>query len=147
MTEKPDLTLWGPAPTDVELYAARGRAQTAVNAAVARALDGALTAEQTAARLRISPREVAERASLGTLTALRSGQAQWFPVWQFHGDGPVPGIESVIEAYPGGALSLTVWMTTANADLNGLTPARMLARGSGIGRVLEAIRALGPDAW
>jgi Protein of unknown function (DUF2384) len=82
-------------------------------------------------------------------TVLGFGKGEQFSQtrWRFArvGEDELPRAGSA--AYPGGALSLTRWATSPSPDLDGATPAQVLARRGGIARVLEAAEALTPDAW
>lgn len=142
-----DDTLWGPAPTDRELADARQVAQAALDEALQMARADALTREQAARRLGISPQAVSKRIAAGGLIAVSRGRERRLPAWQFHEDGVLSGLANVIAAYPGGPLSLTTWATRPSADLDDATPAQTLARGGGVERVLAALESLGPDAW
>jgi hypothetical protein len=142
-----DGTPWAPAPSDVDVRDARRTAQQALDDAMEGALDRALTREEAARRLGISTQAVSKRVAAGALVALTRGRSKRFPLWQFHEDGVLPGLGAVIAAYPGGSLSLSTWATTPSPDLDRVTPAQALARRGGVPRVLEALRALAPDAW
>lgn len=62
--------------------------------------------------------------------------------WDRGGDGqPLPHLADARGAYPGSDLSFAVWMTTANPDLGGVTPAQALADHRHAA-VLEAATAL-----
>ena len=95
----------------------------------------------------ISPQAVSKRHRAGTLIALPRGRVIFFPAWQFHDGSTLPGLAEVVAAYPGGALSLSTWAVTANADLDGRTPAPTPARRGGEEQVLAALEAITPDAW
>lgn len=142
-----DDTLWGPAPTDQQLAAARQVAQDALDEAMRAALAGALTREQAARRLGITPQAISKRLAAGGLVALSRGRAKRLPAWQFHEDGVLPGLPEVIAAYPGSPLALTTWATSPSADLDGATPAQTLTRRDGVPRVLAALQALTAEAW
>jgi hypothetical protein len=146
-TDQLDETLWGRAPSDRELALARRASYAKLEDALRDALSDALTREQAATRLGITPQAVSKRVASGGLIALRRGRASRLPAWQFYEDGTLPGLKQLIAAYPGGALSLTIWATSPTPDLDGSTPARALAHRSGVSRVLEAARALTPAAW
>jgi hypothetical protein len=148
--EEPDALdemLRGPRPTDEEVIAARRAGQAAVNEALGVALADALSREEAAERLGISPQAVSKRLAAGALVALSRGRARWLPAWQFHDDGVLPGLSDLIAAYPGTALSLTSWATSPSADLGGATPAEAMARRGGPERVVAAAHALTADAW
>ncbi len=142
-----DESLWGAPPSDDEVVAARGAGQTAVNDALTVALDGALSREEAAHRLGISPQAVSKRLAARALVALSRGRTRWFPAWQFYEDGVRPGLGEVIDAYPGTPLALTIWATTPSADLDGASPADVLVRRGGVARVLAAAHALSAEAW
>ncbi len=97
--------------------------------------------------LGITPQAVSKRVASGGLLALRRGRVNRLPAWQFYEDTVLPGLKQLISTYPGGALSLTIWATSPSPDLDGTTPAQVLARRGGPSRVLEAARALTPAAW
>jgi hypothetical protein len=146
-TEELDESLWGPAPTDRELAGARQVAHDVLDESMRAALAGALTREQAARRLGISPQAVSKRLAARSVVALSRGRAKRLPAWQFHEDGVLPGLAEVIAAYPGSALSLTTWATSPSPDLDGATPAQALARRDGVQEVLDAVRALTAAAW
>ncbi|MGA2010072.1 MAG: hypothetical protein ABSH51_06005 [Solirubrobacteraceae bacterium] len=142
-----DDALWGPEPTGGQLLAANQTAHAALMEALALALDGALTREQVAQRLGVSPQAVSKRLAAGGLVALSRGRQRRFPAWQFSDDGPLPGLAKVIAAWPGTMLALTTWANSPSADLGDATPARVLAQRDGLGRVLAAEAALSSAAW
>lgn len=146
-TDQLDEGVWGSSPTGRELADARGATHTALEGAMHDALSGALTREQAAQRLGITPQATSKRVASGGLVALRRGRVSRLPVWQFYEEGVLPGLKRVIAAYPGGALSLTHWATSPSPDLDGLTPAQTLTRRGGLERVLDALQALTPAAW
>lgn len=145
--EQLDETLWGSRPSDDELVSARGAGYTVLVGAVRGVVSDALTREQAAERLGITPQAVSKRIASGGLVALRRGRINWLPAWQFYEDSVLPGLKQLISIYPGSALSLTTWATSPSPDLDGAVPAQVLARRDGISRVLEVTRALTPAAW
>lgn len=146
-TDNLDEDLGGQAPTDQELTRARQLAYPALQDALREALSDALTREQAAQRLGVTPQAVSKRINSGGLVALRRGRVNHLPAWQFHEDRELLGLKRLIAAYPGGALALTVWATSPSPDLDGATPAQTLARRGGLTRVLQAAEALTPSAW
>jgi hypothetical protein len=146
-TDQLDEALWGSMPTDQELVLARRASYAALEGALRNALSDALTRDQAAERLGITPQAVSKRVASGGLLALRRGRVNRLPAWQFYEDTVLPGLKQLISTYPGGALSLTIWATSPSPDLDGTTPAQVLARRGGPSRVLEAARALTPAAW
>lgn len=65
--------------------------------------------------------------------------------WQARDGQLLPGIDQVIQAYPGALMSLAVYGTEPQADLGGLTPAQALGQGK-VQDVLSGIGALPQDA-
>lgn len=142
-----NVAVWGVAPSDERLAAARVAAQKAADAALRSALEDALTRDQAAARLGISPQAVSKRLLTGGLVALSRGRAKYLPAWQFHEDGVLPGLREIIAAYPGSPLALTTWATSRSSDLDGQAPASVAAQPGGSKRVLGALDALTAAAW
>jgi hypothetical protein len=146
-TDRLDESLWGNAPTVQELAHARQISYAALQDEMHAAFADALTREQAAARLSVTPQAVSKRVASRAMVALRRGRISMLPAWQFYEDGTLPGLKQLIDAYPGGPLSLTVWATSPSPDLAGATPAHALTRRDGVSRVLETASALGPAAW
>lgn len=141
-----DEKLWGPAPSTGALKAAEAAAERSYEAALARVLSDALTREQAAARLGVSPQAVSKRTRANGLVAMRHGGQQWYPRWQFYDDGVVPELPRLIGHFPS-TLALSTWVMTPFADLEGETPADMLRRRHGQQRVLELAEAASAAAW
>ena len=146
-TDELDDTLWGLPPTDEDLAQARRVARRAQLEALTAVLTDALTRGQAGELLGISPQAVSKRLASGALMALARGRELRFPAWQFHEGRALPGLTETIAAYPGTPLALSVWATSANPDLDGLTPARALLRRDGVQRVLNLIESISADAW
>ncbi len=146
MADQLDESLWGSAPTAQELARAQQISHAALQDELRATLADALTREQAATRLGVTPQAISKRVASGAMVALRRGRVSMLPAWQFHEDGTLPGLKQLIDAYPGGSLSLTAWATTPSPDLAGATPAHALTRRGGVSRVLEAASALDPAA-
>ncbi len=142
-----DEAVWGAEPTDGQLAEAHRASYGTLEDAMGEALAGALTREQAAHRLGITPQAVSKRIASGALVALRRGRVSRLPAWQFYEDRVLPDLNELIAAYPGGALALTHWANSPLPDLEGLTPAQALTRRGGAARVVEAARSLTPAAW
>lgn len=145
MTGCPDP--WGPQPTDEQLAAARAIAQAAEKDARRAALAGALTVEQAAARLNITPPEIAALVRAGRLAGIGDDDVLWLPAWQFTARGALPGLADVIGAWPGTPLTLTMFAMRTSPDLDGRTPAQELNRPGGLRRVLALLQAASPAGW
>jgi hypothetical protein len=138
---------WGREPTDRELDQARRVGDSAEQAALALALDGALSRDEVADRIGVTPQAISERVKSGKLVGLRRGREWRFPAWQFADDGTLPALSELIDAWPGTPLALCTWAVSASADFDGLSPAQALVRRGGPERVLEVAHALGASAW
>jgi hypothetical protein len=138
--------VWGAEPTRAEVMDARARAELFRAAALERTVRNSLTRDEVAARLGISAQAVSKRTKADQLVVLRHGGRAQYPVWQFADDDVIANVPDLIDEFPS-ALSLSVWMTTPSADLDGLTPTEMLRRRDGQARVLELAQAASPAAW
>ena len=121
-----DHSVWGSPPDDARLAEARRVAQRAQQEALSAVMADALTRQEAAELLGISPQAVSKRHAAGALVALTRGRELHFPAWQFHEGATLPRLAGVIAAYPGGALSLSTWAVTPTADLDALAPAHAL---------------------
>ena len=138
---------WGPLPSSTEISAAQNAGDRMRAAALDSALAGALTREDAAARLGVSPQAVSDRLKAGKLIGLRRGREWRFPVWQFGDDSTLPGLDRLIASWPGTPLSLSVWANKPSADLAGRSPAQELVRRGGPGRVLDVVDSIASAAW
>lgn len=142
-----DAALWGEAPSPAALADARRLAQRAQREALTGVLADALSRQEAATLLGISPQAVSKRHAAGALVALSRGRELHFPAWQFADGAAVPGLADVIAAYPGSPLALSLWAQAPNPDLERVPPAQVLSRRGGVERVLEAIESISPAAW
>jgi hypothetical protein len=138
--------VWGPEPTRAEVMDAQARAELLRAAALEQTVRDSLTRDEVAARLGITTQAVSKRTKADQLVALRHGGRIQYPLWQFADDGAITNLPELADQFPS-ALSLSVWMTTPSADLDGLTPTQMLQQRDGRERVLELAHAAGPAAW
>jgi putative SOS response-associated peptidase YedK len=86
-TDQLDEALWGRAPSDRELALVRRVSYATLEDALREALADALTREQAATRLGITPQAVSKWVASGGLIALRRGRVSRLPAWQFYEDG------------------------------------------------------------
>lgn len=142
-----DLASLGAAPTPAEVKAATLVGEGARREAMARVLADALTRDEAADRLGVTPQAISERLKAGKITAIRRGREWRFPAWQFDDDAVLPGLANVIGAWPGTALALSAWATRPSVDLDGRAPAQELGRRGGDARVLELLDAVSIAAW
>ena len=88
---------------------------------------------QAADMLGISPQTVSEWVAQLRLVGLKDGREWRFPAWQFTPDNaePVlPGLGRLVDAFPGGVVSLSRWMSRPNDNFDGRTPAQEMVRDS-----------------
>lgn len=147
----PDLDerFWGPAPSDVEVGAAILASVTHEFQDRQHVLGQSLSRSQVAELLGISRQAVSELIGSGRLLGLRHGREWRLPAWQLDADaaeGYLPGIADLLQAFPGGVISLTLWVQQPNADLDGRRPVNVLQTG-GVSQVVAAARALTAAAW
>ncbi|HEX5533523.1 MAG TPA: hypothetical protein VFX33_07260 [Actinomycetales bacterium] len=99
-----------------------GRPEITTAAQYAALLHDALTVDQAAERLQVSPGRVRQRLSDRTLYGIQSGgRRTWrMPSWQFTQDGAVPGIDTVLRSLPPQLHPVTVteFMHATTTDLS-----------------------------
>lgn len=112
-------------------------------------LDASLTRSEAADLLDVSEQAVLDRLEAGDLIGLKKGREWRLPSWQFSADaerGFVPGVRRLREAFPGGVVTLTEWVTRPHVDFGGSTPAAELAAGH-VDQVITTARAGSLAAW
>jgi len=91
---------------------------------------------------RISKQAVEHRRKRRTLLALQTSDARWiYPTWQFRDHDVLPGLAAVLaifDEHP--SWSVATWLTTPNADLEGLTAVRWLDEHRDRDRLLRVAR-------
>jgi hypothetical protein len=105
---------------------------------------GALTVEEVAVVLGVSPNAVHARHDRGTLFAVRDGTGKGlYPACQFDNEGSLPGLDLVLAAFTveGAWTRLSVLLSPAPA-IGGATPLDLLRRGDVAGAV-EAVSSYG----
>lgn len=144
-----DTALWGRGPSPAErreVALANLRRQYASRRSV---VEASLTRAEAAELLDISEQAVLDRLEAGDLIGLKKGREWRLPVWQFRPDaerGFVPGLARLCAVFPGGAVSLTEWVTSPNVELEGATPADELAAGH-VDAVVHAAATGSAAAW
>jgi hypothetical protein len=133
-------------------YAPRNPAQTRfeniarLQAQRAEVLADAVSREQAARVLGVSPQQVSNLLDSGELVGVRERGRWALPRWQFTADGTLPMLGELIRAYPGGAVGLSLWATSPSVDLHRRTPARALASGD-FTEAIRAAQALDAAGW
>jgi hypothetical protein len=137
-----DAALWGSAPNERQLQAAALQTLRQQYQARHAVLSNSITRRETARLLGTSEQAVTDRLEAHDLVGLKQGREWRLPVWQFDPDaerGYLPGLAQLRAVFPGGPVSLTEWVTTPAADLDGVSPAEALAAG----KVDDVVRAAG----
>ncbi|WP_169847070.1 helix-turn-helix domain-containing protein [Rhodococcus rhodnii] len=124
---------WGPAVSDeeateleqanIQLQVEQRREQLKVS----------FTRAQAADMLGVSAQTVSEWVAQHRLVGLKDGREWRFPAWQFTPDDaePVlPDLRRLVDAFPGGVVSLSRWMNRPNDNFDGRTPAQEMVRDS-----------------
>lgn len=144
-----DESLWGSAPTDAETAAA-GIGQLRLQFERRREIAAsALTREDAAELLEVSKQAVLDYIQRGDLLGLRDGKRWLLPLWQFDADserGFLSGIAAVKEAFPGGVVSLSRWITKPSPDFAERPPREAMAAGDA-GKVEAAAESLTSAGW
>lgn len=108
-------------------------------------LNVSFTRVQAADMLGISPQTVSEWVAQHRLVGLKDGREWRFPAWQFAPDNsePVlPGLRRLVDAFPGGVVSLSRWMSRPNDNFGGRTPAQEMVRDPGhVFAIIETLAA------
>ena len=139
-----DTALWGREPSAAERRTASLENLRLEFEARRTVLDESLTRAEVAELLDVSEQAVLDRLESGALIGLKKGREWRLPTWQFNPDaerGFVPGLAELQQVFPGGAVTLSSWVTAPSVDLDGTTPADALAAGH-VDQVLLAARRL-----
>lgn len=148
-TDDLDDRLWGPAPARAEATAATLADLQRQQRDRRRVADDALSRQEAAELLGISPQAVTDRLDAGRLVGMKVGRQWRLPTWQFDLDAVsavLPGLDRLQEVFPGGPVSLSRWIAEPSPDLDGRTPRQALAGGDG-DRVCAVAAALTAAGW
>lgn len=149
VAEQLDEDLWGPAPTAAEVRAAELAQLRRRFADRARVTETALTREEAAELLGITAQAITDYLAKGDLVGIKNGRSWMLPSWEFDPDlerGIVPGIRGLRDAFPGGVVSLTKWVSRPSVDLSGRTPRDALAAGE-VEKVIDVASTLTAAGW
>jgi hypothetical protein len=151
--EQDQLEAWrdvlGPKPDATELRKAAAFGLVAEHADRATVVSGSLSRTQAARVLGVSPQAISAMRRQGRLVALTVGRDLIFPAWQFDAetsDGRLSGLDEILRRYPGSVVSLSIWMTTENPDLRGMSPQEVIHNGQ-LDTVLALIDSLTSSGW
>lgn len=103
-----------------------------------------LTSEEVASLLHLTRQAIDKRRKKGQLLAVSLGRRGYlYPIWQFHEDKVLPGIEQVLaELETSDPWSQLIFFTTGNIRLDGATPLECLQAGD-IDRIVRAASCYG----
>jgi hypothetical protein len=147
--EELDEDLFGPAPSTVEVRAAELSQLRRRFADRRRIAETALTREEAAELLGVTAQAITDYLAKGQLVGIKNGRAWVLPSWEFDPDverGIVPGIARLRQAFPGGVVSLTRWVTRPSIDLGERTPRDALAAGD-VDKVIDVASTLTAAGW
>jgi signal recognition particle subunit SEC65 len=144
-----DERFWGPAPDSV----------TAVRAVFADLSDQFAQRQQLAANgisrddaaelLGITAQSVTAKLASRKLVGIKVGREWRLPTWEFDPDVPtgvLPDLDTLQAVFPGGPVSLSRWMLTAQPEFNGRSAREeMILHGSA--PVIELARVLTATGW
>lgn len=140
---------WGPAPdqvTSVEAVIADLQEQFSQRRDLTA---DSITRDAAAGLLGIAAQSVTAKLDSRKLVGIKAGREWRLPRWQFDADnvsGVLPDLDALQEAFPGGPVSLSRWMTSPNADFGGQSPREAMISG-GSGAVIGVARALTAAGW
>jgi hypothetical protein len=83
------------------------------------------------------------------LLGFRRDRRWLIPAWQLDAEaerGVLPGLGAVQQAFPGGVVALSAWVSKASVDLAGASPREALTRGQ-VAEVIEVARNLTAAGW
>ncbi|HYO01838.1 MAG TPA: DNA-binding protein [Mycobacterium sp.] len=140
---------WGPTPdpvTSVEAVVADLREQFSHRRQMAA---DSISRDAAAELLGIAAQSVTAKLDSRKLVGIKVGREWRLPRWQFIPDnisGVLPDLDILQEAFPGGPVSLSQWMTATNPEFDGQTPREaMIVRGGA--PVVKVARALTAAGW
>lgn len=144
-----DEAVWGPPPTAAEsLEAVIGDLHERFNARQT-LLENSVTCKYAASLLNVREQAITAKIDEGKLIGLKRGREWRIPTWQFapdHAAGIVPALETLQKVFPGGPVSLSVWMLAPSTEFDGRTPLQeVLAHGPE--RVIDHAARLTAAAW
>ena len=144
-----DESLWGAGPSPAQQRTAALKALEDDFLARRALLDESLTRAEVARLLGVSNQAVLDRLDTGDLAGVKKGREWRIPMWQINPDaerGFLPGLAQLRQVFPGGLVSLSRWATTPNVELDGKTPADVLAAGR-VDDVVRVAATLTVAAW
>lgn len=139
-----DPALWGGAPRPSEVLSAE-LANLRKEFSPRKDLEGrSLSRAEVAGLLGTSDQAVTDALEGRRLLGFRRGRRWLIPAWQLDAEaerGVLPGLREVQQAFPGGVVALSAWVSKASSDLKGASPREALVRGQ-VAEVVEVARNL-----
>lgn len=142
-------SVWGPAPsraTREEAEKANTRKAFIARRAI---LSNTVTRKQAAELLGLSGQAVTKYLEQRRMIGLKDRGRWRIPLWQLDADtrdGYLDGIDRVADAFPGGVVALSQWVTKPAADFGGRAPRDLLAKDR-VDEVVQAAKALTAKGW
>lgn len=144
-----DATFWGPAPDSVTVSQAAFFDLQDQFATRRQLSEESISRDEAARLLDVAPQSITAKLAAHKLVGLKVGREWRLPLWQFDPDAPsgvLPDLETLQSAFPGGVVSLSQWMQSAQPEFEGRLPREEMAlRGSG--SVIALAQALTAAAW
>ncbi len=144
-----DQALWGPAPDSVEVSHAVFEDLSDQFAQRRELAERSVSRDEAAELLGVAAQSITSRLAAGKLVGMKVGREWRLPPWQFDPDNPagvLPDLDELQAVFPGGPVSLSRWMTRAQPEFDGRTPAQEMATHGGA-PVIALARALTAAAW
>lgn len=139
-----DPALWGGAPRPTEVLSVE-LANLRKEFSARKDLEvRSLSRAEVAELLGTSDQAVTDALESRRLLGFRRGRRWLIPAWQLDAEverGVLPGLGEVQQAFPGGVVALSAWVSKASADLKGASPREALVRGQ-VSEVVEVARNL-----
>lgn len=120
-----DSTFWGLAPDSATVaHAAFSDLQDQF--AARRVLsDASISREEAARLLDVAPQTITAKLGAHKLVGIKVGREWRLPLWQFDPDSPscvLPELDVLQSVFPGGVVSLSVWMQREQPEFGGRRP-------------------------
>lgn len=144
-----DERFWGPAPDSVTAAQAVVTDLSEQFSQRHRLAADSISREDAAELLGIAAQSITSKLASGKLIGIKVGREWRLPRWQFDPDntaGVLPDLDALQDVFPGGAVSLSNWISRPQPDFDGRTPRQeMIVHGST--PVIKLARTLTAAGW
>ncbi|MCP9273998.1 helix-turn-helix domain-containing protein [Mycolicibacterium arenosum] len=150
-SEKDDLDerFWGPSPDSTTATRAVFEDLSDQFAQRRQVAADAISRDEAAELLGVSAQSITARLTSGKLVGIKVGREWRLPAWQFDPDdatGVLPDLDALQDVFPGGAVSLSRWMSQSRPEFDGRTAREQMVR-YGSAAVLDFARTLTATGW